>query len=83
MMFYATPGINADTVAVKDGRMCKADGPKIRTALDAAPVGDNVNVWLGAKDDPAFPLLYQGKGVAPKPVPAEFLGGLFVPQGAN
>lgn len=82
-MFYATPGINADTVMVKDGRMCKSSGPIIRTATDSAPVGDNLNVWLGEKDDPAFPSLYQGKGVAPKAVPGEFLGGLFVPQGAK
>jgi hypothetical protein len=64
MLFYATPGINADTMIAKDGRICKAGGQSVQTASGAAPYGDNENTWPGYKDPTSFPRVYQGKGKA-------------------
>jgi hypothetical protein len=79
MLFYVTPGINADHMIAKDGRLCKADGSTIKTAMNAAPYGDNENIWLGEINPPSFPQLYQGKGKAAKVLPLSTLlslGGL-------
>jgi hypothetical protein len=79
MLFYVTPGINADNMVAKDGRLCEADGKPVRTATDAAPYGDNENIWLGEINPPSFPRLYQGKGKVAKVLPLSTLlspGGL-------
>ena len=65
-MFYVTPGINADQMVAKDGRLCKLKGPAIKQAGDIAPRGDNLNEGEHEKARPVFPLLYQGKGNPPK-----------------
>jgi hypothetical protein len=81
MLFYVTPGINADTMTVRDGRLCKADGQKVRSTSGEAPAGDNENVSLGYAEPPSFPLIYQGKNSTPRAIPETFLNGLWVPQG--
>jgi hypothetical protein len=66
MVFYVTPGINADTMVYReDGRLCKVDGPLPKVTNNAAPIGDNKNLVTHRKDYVAFPKLYQGKGLPP------------------
>src|ERR1700712_427523 len=65
MLFYVTPGINADHMVSKDGRLCKNTGPPIRTPSNMAPVGDNRNDGEHDKAVVTFPLLYVGKGLPP------------------
>lgn len=63
MVFYVTPGINADHMVFReDGRLCKASGPIQRVALDASPIGDNKNKYVHKKMPVTFPIVYQGKG---------------------
>ncbi|KAF2395824.1 FAD-binding domain-containing protein [Trichodelitschia bisporula] len=59
MLFYVTPGINADRMEARGARLCKAE--TIR-ASNAAPVGDNVNNYTGYKEPSTFPALWQGDG---------------------
>jgi hypothetical protein len=69
MVFYVTPGINADhMVAREDGRLCKVSGPIQRVANDASPIGDNKNKYIFAETGPVFPIVYQGKGKPPTTV---------------
>jgi hypothetical protein len=66
MVFYVTPGINADTMVYReDGRLCKVEGPPPKVENNAAPIGDNKNLITHYKDYVAFPRLYQGKGLPP------------------
>ena len=66
MVFYVTPGINADTMVYReDGRLCKIEGPPPKVKNNAAPIGDNKNLITHHKDYVAFPRLYQGKGLPP------------------
>ena len=61
MTFYANPGVNADHVVARDGRICKLDGEALRYASDIPPPSDNPNTWVGYVEPPSFPLLYRGK----------------------
>ena len=68
MVFYVTPGVNADTMVYKgDGRLCKVEGPVPKVENDAAPIGDNKNLirFIRRKESPSFPRLYQGPGRPP------------------
>jgi hypothetical protein len=65
-VFYVTPGINADLMVPKDGRLCKLVGPPAKIEKDMAPLGDNLNIGDHEKPRSSFPMLYQGKGLPPK-----------------
>jgi hypothetical protein len=65
MVFYVTPGINADLMYVKDGRMCMVQGEPTKRPGDSAPVGDNQNIASRARDAVSFPYLYAGPGKSP------------------
>jgi hypothetical protein len=62
MVFYVTPGINADHMTATDGRLCRNAG---QAASDSgpAPDGDNQNRGTHDKPYPSFPILAKGKGV--------------------
>jgi hypothetical protein len=67
-VFYVTPGIGSDLMAgIKEEgghvRLCKKAGA---TSDGSAPDGDNLNRGDHEKAVVSWPLLYQGKGVAPK-----------------
>ena len=62
MVFYVTPGINADHMVAKGGRLCKLQGPAEKLERDIAPLGDNRNDVVYAGDKVTFPLLFNGKG---------------------
>jgi hypothetical protein len=62
MVFYATPGINADRMIAKDGRLCRNPGES-HSDSDRAPDGDNQNHGDHDKPYPSFPILAKGKGV--------------------
>jgi hypothetical protein len=64
-IFYVTPGINADKMIVKQGRLCTLDGPYPKIQDDMAPPSDNLNVARKIKDRIIFPLLYIGSGKDP------------------
>ena len=62
MVFYVTPGINADTLVAKDGRLCKAESAQ---SDNIAPLGDNRNGLVYKGDRVTFPILFRGKGNPP------------------
>jgi hypothetical protein len=66
MVFYVTPGVNADKIVAKDGRLCKVSGAPVRLAGDIPPVSDNQNEGPHDKARSSWPVLYQGKGLPPK-----------------
>ena len=44
MVFWNTPGINADLMEVRGGRVCRVDGNRTkRSDTEPAPKSDNVN----------------------------------------
>jgi hypothetical protein len=61
-IFYVTPGINADKMMAKDGRLCKVVGPPIKWANDMAPPNDNSNKFIPPWEITTFPYLYAGEG---------------------
>jgi hypothetical protein len=66
-LFYVAPGVGADLLVATDGRLCKVGGP-YKAAIDptnSVPDSDNQNVGPHEKGVATWPLLYQGKGVAP------------------
>jgi hypothetical protein len=63
MVFYVTPGVNADHMVAKDGRLCKVQGAPVKMERDMAPIGDNRNDVVYAGEKITFPLLRTGKGV--------------------
>jgi hypothetical protein len=63
MVFYVTPGINADRMVAKDGRLCRNTGQASHSDSDAAPDGDNQNHGPHDKPYPSFPKLAKGKGI--------------------
>ena len=65
MVFYVTPGINADNMVAKQGRLCKVHGAPMSIERNIAPLGDNRNDIVYKGDKVTFPLLYQGKGKSP------------------
>jgi hypothetical protein len=65
MVFYVTPGINADLMYVKDGRMCLVQGKPTELPSDIPPIGDNENIAVRARDAVSFPYLYAGPGKPP------------------
>jgi hypothetical protein len=65
MVFYVTPGIDADEMVAKDGRLCKVQGPPVKMEKDMAPLGDNRNDIVYKGDKVTFPLLFAGKGKPP------------------
>jgi hypothetical protein len=67
MVFYVTPGINADFMHVENGRMCM--GAPAKRPGDAVPTGDNQNIASRARDAVSFPYLYAGPGKSPVPRP--------------
>jgi hypothetical protein len=73
MLFYVTPGINADHMVAKDGRLCKVQGAPAKMERDVAPLGDNRNDVVYKGDKVTFPLLFSAKGKAPTVGP--LLGG--------
>jgi hypothetical protein len=72
MLFYVTPGINADHLLAKDGRLCKVQGAPVKMERDMAPLGDNHNDIVYKGEKITFPMLRNGQGRSPT-VP--FLGG--------
>jgi hypothetical protein len=62
MVFYVTPGINADLMTVKNGRMCFVQGTPAKLANDMAPVGDNENIAVRPRDPVSFVYIYNGPG---------------------
>jgi hypothetical protein len=65
MVFYVTPGINADFMYVKDGRMCMVQGNSSKLPGDMVPIGDSQNIATRARDPVSFPYLYVGPGKSP------------------
>jgi hypothetical protein len=63
MLFWVTPGINADHMVVSNGRLCKVQGAAPKVQNDACPISDNQNHFRYAKERPKFPMRYQGKGL--------------------
>lgn len=61
MTFYANPGINADHMKARDGRLCRLEGAPANAPLNIPPASDNPNTWGGYVDPPSFPKLYGGK----------------------
>jgi hypothetical protein len=61
MVFYVTPGINADHMIAKDGRLCKVQGAPVKMERDMAPLGDNRNDVVYKGDKITFPILKSGK----------------------
>jgi hypothetical protein len=47
MLFYVTPGIGADKMVVKEGRLCSATTPVV-TINNRVPEGDNLNIGKAA-----------------------------------
>jgi hypothetical protein len=47
MLFYATPGVGADKMMVKDGRLCTTISP-VRTLNNMVPESDNKNIGKAA-----------------------------------
>jgi hypothetical protein len=70
MVFYVTPGINADYLASRNGRLCKAQPAQLDSI---APLGDNRNGLIYKGDRATFPILFRGKGNPPASVP--IIGG--------
>jgi hypothetical protein len=66
MVFYVTPGINADHMSAREGRLCKISQPEA-TGNNMAPLGDNRNGVRYAGDKVTFPLLYN-KGNPNQPI---------------
>jgi hypothetical protein len=79
MVFYVTPGINADHMVAKNGRLCKLEGEPVKTERNIAPLGDNRNDIVYRGDRVTFPILYKGKGKAL--ATGSFLGGAKAKQG--
>jgi hypothetical protein len=69
MVFYVTPGINADHMVAKEGRLCKVQGAAPKMERDMAPLGDNRNDVIYQGDKSSFPILFKGKGVPPSVSP--------------
>ena len=69
MVFYVTPGINADHMIARDGRLCKVQGPAAKLERDMAPLGDNRNDIVYRGDKVTFPLLFNGKDKPPVMMP--------------
>ncbi|KAF2422409.1 FAD-binding domain-containing protein [Tothia fuscella] len=65
MVFYVTPGINADLMVAKDGRLCNVQGPPVKMLRNAAPLGDNRNELVYPGDPVSFPVLFSAKGKVP------------------
>ncbi len=65
MVFYVTPGVNADHMVAIGDRLCRVQGPAPETPFNAAPIGDNRNVARHFKDYVSFPRLYQGHSYDP------------------
>jgi hypothetical protein len=59
MVFYVTPGINADLVIAKGDRLCMVQGPSPEYLSESAPIGDNQNIAPHVKDYVSFPQLYR------------------------
>ena len=59
MIFYVTPGINADLMIARGDRLCMLQGPSPQYEFDSAPTGDNQNIAPQVKDYASFPELYQ------------------------
>jgi hypothetical protein len=62
MVFYVTPGINADFLVARNGRLCKAQPAQ---SDSIAPLGDNRNGLIYKVDRASFPILFRGKGNPP------------------
>jgi hypothetical protein len=58
MVFYVTPGINADLMIAQEDRLCMLQGPSLQYEFDSAPTGDNQNIAPHVKDYASFPHLY-------------------------
>jgi hypothetical protein len=69
MVFYVTPGINADHMVAKNGRLCRAGSEIPKLERDTAPLGDNRNRLVYGGDRVTFPVLFKGKGNPPASVP--------------
>ena len=69
MLFYVTPGVGADKMLVKEGRLCKVNSSikaaKIDQTIAVPPDSDNTNTILYTTQPPRFPKLYVGKGIPP------------------
>jgi hypothetical protein len=65
MLFYVSPGVGADQLVAKEGRLCiQKDSVKApQTGPEVPPDSDNQNTMgYAANEAPEFPLLYAGKG---------------------
>jgi hypothetical protein len=76
MVFYVTPGVNADHVQVKGDRVCLVRGALPATPLNAPPIGDNHNIAPFVKDYASFPKLFRGEAesdnlIVPTAAPVE------------
>jgi hypothetical protein len=80
MVFYVTPGINADNMVARNGRLCKVQGPISKLERDIPPLGDNRNPIIYRGERISFPVLYNGKGNPSTPFPLAFNGGANIGQ---
>jgi hypothetical protein len=61
MVFYVTPGVNADHVSVSGDRVCLVRGALPATPLFAPPIGDNHNKAPFVQDYVSFPKIFSGE----------------------
>ncbi|KAF2433259.1 FAD-binding domain-containing protein [Tothia fuscella] len=76
-LFYTAPGVGADLLVAKDGRLCKVGG-NIKAAVDptnSVPDSDNQNIGPHDPATVSWPMLYQGEGLPPKANPKARVGG--------
>lgn len=74
-LFYSNPGVGADLLVLKEGRLCKAPANMAELPNGVPPEFDNKKSMLYSVEEPSWPLLYQGKGKAPKLALGGILGG--------
>src|ERR1700744_2386590 len=59
MLFWATPGVGADLMSVRDDRVCRISKSGEHTNAPVAPDADNQNTALYVKERPSYPKLYR------------------------
>lgn len=77
-LFYVAPGVGADLLVAKDGRLCKVGGniKAVEDPTGAVPDSDNRNVGPHDPGMATWPMLYVGKGLPPKVNSGARMGGM-------
>ncbi|KAF2400246.1 FAD-binding domain-containing protein [Trichodelitschia bisporula] len=77
-VFYANPGIDADLMVAREGRLCRVGGEiKAQVTRDGSPPdSDNTNAGGHEGEVTSWPLLWQGPGLPPKVVGTPKMPGM-------